>query len=101
MAAKRNGAEPDEFGRHLQRALDAESDSTPRKHHFVPEFYLKGWAEDKKIRVTHVDEDRTCVTSTGKAARKTDFYRMEAKDLDPTEVPPLTMARLWTYQGTH
>jgi hypothetical protein len=95
MVANGKSAEPDEFGRLVQRALDAESKSTPRKHHFVPDFYLKGWTEDKKIRVTHVDEDRTYVTSSGKAARKTDFYRMEAKDLDPTEVPPLMMEHVF------
>jgi len=55
----------------------------------VPEFYLKHWADDGKIRVTDVDESRSWVTTPNNAAVETDYYRVESPDVDPEEVPPL------------
>jgi len=69
-------------------------DSVPRKHHLVPAFYLRRWAVDGKIRVTHVDESRSYVTAPERAARETDYYRLEAPDLDATIVSPLVYETL-------
>jgi len=68
---------------------NGESRSAARRHHLVPEFYLKHWADDGKIRVTNVDESRSWVTTPNKAAFETDYYRVESPDIDPDEVPPL------------
>jgi hypothetical protein len=43
--------------------------SVPRKHHNVPESYLRRWEENGQIRVTEVDVGRDYVTSPGRAAR--------------------------------
>jgi hypothetical protein len=73
----------------LARARKAEEHSTPRKHHIVPESYLERWSEQNKIRVTEVDTNHTYLTSPGRAARVTDYYRVESEDIDPELVPPL------------
>lgn len=51
----------------------------PRKHHLVPRMYLDRWAENDKIRVTHIDEEprRSYTPNPDKAARETDFYRVD------------------------
>jgi hypothetical protein len=66
-----------------------ESRSAARRHHIVPAFYLKHWADGGKIRVTNIDEAKSWVTTPKNAALETDFYRVESPDLDPQEVPPL------------
>ena len=68
---------------------NGESRSAARKHHLVPEFYLKHWADDGKIRVTNVDEGKSWVTTPNKAAFETDYYRIDSPEIDPQEVPPL------------
>ena len=78
----------------LRRLIDearrnGESRSAARKHHLVPEFYLRHWADDGKIRVTNVDESRSWVTTPNKAAVETDYYRVDSPDIDPEDVPPL------------
>jgi hypothetical protein len=65
------------------------TNSVPRKHHIVPASYLRRWEENGKIRVTEVETGRDFVTSPGRAARETDFYKVESEDLDPAEMPPL------------
>lgn len=77
-----------EFMKLLDRARRNEA-SAPRKHHVVPASYLARWAEDDRIRVTDVSVPTTYVTAPSKAARVTDFYRLEAEELAPEEVPPL------------
>jgi hypothetical protein len=66
-----------------------ESRSAARRHHLVPVFYLKRWADDGKIRVTDIDAGKSWVTTPKKAANETDYYRIESPDLDPEEIPPL------------
>jgi hypothetical protein len=66
-----------------------ESRSAARRHHLVPVFYLKHWADDGKIRVTDIDNGKSWVTTSKKAASETDYYRIESPDLDPEETPPL------------
>ncbi|MEV4536260.1 DUF4238 domain-containing protein [Asanoa sp. NPDC049518] len=57
----------------------------------VPSSYLSRWAEGGTVRVTRVDDQHSYTTSPGKAARETDYYRLESPDLDPAAVPPLLM----------
>ncbi len=66
-----------------------ESRSAPRRHHLVPVFYLKQWADDGKIRMTDIDKGKSWITSPKRAASETDYYRIESPDLDPEGVPPL------------
>jgi hypothetical protein len=77
-----------EFQAILDRARRNEA-SAPRKHHVVPASYLRRWAEENRVRVTEVDTGTSYETSPLKAARITDFYRIEAEGLDPDEIPPL------------
>jgi hypothetical protein len=72
----------------LERARRNEA-SAPRKHHLVPGSYLKRWAENGRICVTEIDAGTSYETSPTKAARVTDFYRLEAEGLDPQKLPPL------------
>src|ERR1700682_1488163 len=66
-----------------------ESTSAPKRHHLVPAFYLRHWADDGQLRVTHVDEKRSWFTTPRKAATETDYYRIKSPELDPEESPPL------------
>jgi Protein of unknown function (DUF4238) len=78
----------------LVEAARRNEQSAPRKHHLVPASYLRRWAENDVIRVTDINAKRTYVTSPEKAARETDFYRLEAAELDPDELPPLLFETL-------
>jgi hypothetical protein len=66
-----------------------ESASAQKRHHLVPAFYLKHWADDGKLRVNHADEKKSWITTPRRAATETDYYRIESPDLDPKEIPPL------------
>lgn len=66
-----------------------ESPSAQRRHHIVPAFYLKHWAEDGKLRVTDIDKGRSWPATPRRAATESDYYRIDSPELDPTEVPPL------------
>lgn len=79
---------PPEVTKLLQDARNLTA-SVPRKHHLVPASYLRRWEEAGALRVTEVDARRDYVTSAGKAARETDFYRVSADGIDPGEMPPL------------
>ena len=63
--------------------------AAPRKHHLVPAFYLRRWAENAQLRVTDVNAGHDYKTSPQKAARQTDFYRLESEDLNANDLPPL------------
>lgn len=80
--------EPPEVRALLARARKNER-VPPRKHHLVPHFYLKAWTRNGQIRVTDVETRRSFTTSPSKAVRVTDFYRLEANELDPKVLPPL------------
>lgn len=73
---------------------DQAGGSAPRKHHLVPASYLRRWEEDGKIRVTHVDQKKSHLASAGTAARETDYYRIEAPEVDPEVVPPLLFEKM-------
>jgi hypothetical protein len=68
--------------------------SAPRKHHLVPASYLRRWADAGAIRVPDVETRHSYPTSPEKAARITDFYRLEADELDPQQMPPLLFESL-------
>jgi len=91
MTSKRQQAA--ELEAFLERARRNEV-SAPRKHHLVPASYLDRWAEDGRVRVTQVEDGTSYETSPGKAARITDFYRLEAEGLDPEQLPPLLFETL-------
>jgi hypothetical protein len=78
----------------MKQARSAAKGSEPRKHHLVPASYLRRWAADGQVRVSHIDERRSYTTAPDKAARETDFYRMEHELLDPEDMPPLLMEAL-------
>lgn len=73
----------------VDEARRNEGGTPPRKHHLVPASYLRRWAESDQIRVTVIDESHSFRTAPAKAARETDFYRLEHPDVDPNELPPL------------
>ena len=76
------------FERLLAAAAASEaSNNTPRKHHLVPRSYLKRWEENSKLRATEINGGSSFLTSAAKAARETDFYRLESAD--PVELPPM------------
>jgi hypothetical protein len=72
----------------FEHARKAEGPNEPRKHHFVPASYLRRWQHDELIRVTDLGV-KTYTTSPERAARQTDFYRIEHPEIDRDEVPPL------------
>lgn len=78
-----------EIYRLLEQARRNAAGSPPKKHHLVPASYLRRWAEDSKVRVTVVDEGHSYLSTPDKAARETDFYRIEHPDIDAEKVPPL------------
>src|SRR4051794_14293374 len=82
---------PTELRALLDRARRNEGASEPRKHHVVPASYLARWTDGAQIRVTDLDAGLSYTTSPFKAARITDFYRMDSEDLDAQEVPPLLL----------
>lgn len=49
----------------------------PRKHHLVPRFYLERWSEGGMIRSTDIDAKHSFTSPPEKAAKRTDFYRVE------------------------
>jgi hypothetical protein len=78
----------------VEQARNLEGVSTPRKHHLVPASYLKRWSCHDRILVTDINT-RACHTTTpNKAARDTDFYRIESVDIDRDLVPPLLFEKM-------
>src|SRR5687768_9881753 len=78
----------------LNRMLDRAHKSVARKHHLVPEFYLSRWAAEGQLRVTEATSRHTYLTTPSKAAIETDFYRIDAEEVNPKEVPPLLFETL-------
>jgi len=73
----------------LERARKAEA-QPPRGHHLVPKSYLRRWeGSDGRLRVTEVTPRRTYFKTAKGAARQTDYYRVEADEIDPDKLPPL------------
>jgi hypothetical protein len=83
-----------EVERMVAEARRMELDSAPRKHHLLPASYLKRWEVDGRLRVVDVNSRSNYVTASSKAARDTDFYRIEADGLDPVEFPPLLFEKM-------
>jgi hypothetical protein len=80
---------PRELSELIEQARKNEAGSPPRKHHLVPASYLARWAENGQVRVSVIDEGTTYTTAPDKAARETDYYRLEHPMVDPEKLPPL------------
>lgn len=80
---------PAELRAIFNQAVKNAEGTPPRKHHLVPASYLRRWAEDGKVRVTVVDENRSYLSAPETAARETDYYRVDHPDVDPRMLPPL------------
>lgn len=74
----------------LQDLLDkSRKNDGARKHHVVPNSYLRRWAGTSgQVQVTDLETRKTFPSSPVNAARVTDFYRVDSPDLDPVEMPP-------------
>jgi hypothetical protein len=83
-----------EIDKLLDEVRRLDGPSQPRKHHLVPASYLNRWAINGKIQATDIRTRSRFVTAPKKAARETDFYRMESHDLDPAVSPPLTFEKI-------
>jgi hypothetical protein len=78
----------------VEQARNMEGSSEPRKHHVVPASYLDRWSVDGRILQTDVNTGKAFPVSPRKAARDTDFYRVESEDLDRDLVPPLLFEKM-------
>ncbi|MCX5169056.1 DUF4238 domain-containing protein [Streptomyces antibioticus] len=95
MTKRKKGQVPPGFLALIESARrDEAGGSAPRKHHLVPASYLRRWEEDGKIRVTHVDQKKSHLSAPEKAARETDYYRLESPDLDESALPPLLFEKM-------
>lgn len=95
VTKRKKRREPREFLALLESARrDEVGGSAPRKHHLVPASYLRRWAEDGKIRVTQVDNEKSYLSAPEKAARETDYYRLESPNIDRDAVPPLLFEKM-------
>lgn len=56
------------------------SRSVARRHHVVPQFYLRGFAEDEKLRTVRLPGDQRFTQVVRKAASETDFYTLEGHE---------------------
>jgi hypothetical protein len=57
--------------------------STPRKHHYLPQFYLKGFSSDSRS-LTQIDKEsgRTATCSLKDIATIKDYHRLDSDDVD-------------------
>ena len=78
----------------VQQARNLNGSSAPRKHHVVPASYLERWSIDGQIRATDISTEKSFLIAPRKAARETDFYRVEFEDLDRELVPPLLFEKM-------
>lgn len=78
----------------VQQARNLDGSSAPRKHHVVPASYLERWAIDGQICATDIGTGRSFLIAPRKAARETDFYRVESEDLDRELVSPLLFEKM-------
>ena len=79
----------------FEKARKLETSSPPKKHHLVPEFYLRRWAnENDRVRVTNIDDRHSYVVNVEKAARETDFYSLDDPEANPKDLPGLTHEQL-------
>ncbi len=68
---------------------EASRNTEPKKHHLVPKSYLRRWAIDGVIRFHRIDEGESHTLTPAKAARQTDYYRLESDGINPADVPPM------------
>ena len=51
-----------------------------RRHHTVPQFYLRGFSEDDQLTMVQLPGDRRFSQSVRKAAVEIDFYKIEGHE---------------------
>ena len=51
--------------------------STAKRHHTVPQFYLRGFADDQRIATVRLPGNDRFVQSVRKAASETNFYSVD------------------------
>jgi hypothetical protein len=51
-----------------------------RAHHYVPQVYLREWAEDGRVAVRRRGADHSFVASTSRVAQETDLYTIDTED---------------------
>jgi hypothetical protein len=78
----------------VQQARNLDGTRAPRKHHVVPASYLERWSVEGQIRATDISVGKSFLIAPRKAARETDFYRVESEDLDRELVPPLLFEKI-------
>lgn len=66
--------------------------STSKKHHHVPQVYLKRWADKGKVRVTKTATGESYTQPPKYVARKNNLYTIAADDLD-SDYPSLWLEK--------
>src|SRR5690348_17198545 len=59
---------------------------TAKRHHYIPQCYLKGFADNPtkpKLHVTDLAEQRTFITKPGNVCAEQHFHRINAEGLPP------------------
>ena len=51
-----------------------------KRHHTVPQFYLRGFADDERIATVRLPGEARFVQSVRKAARQTNFYAVDGHE---------------------
>lgn len=74
-------------GRALVTAIAKEAKAAPRKHHFVPQFYLRGFV-GKKDQLFVIDRSsrKTFRTAPKNVAAERDFNRIDVEGMDPNAI---------------
>jgi len=54
--------------------------ATAKRHHTVPQFYLRGFADDERISTVRLPGDQRFVQTVRKAASETNFYAVEGHE---------------------
>lgn len=75
------------------------SGQEPRKHHVVPHFYLKRWAESDRVLVTDVDARSSYELDPKNALIETDFYRVAPGTVVGNDSPVVWEAMLSKMEG--
>lgn len=60
--------------------------SVAKRHHTVPQFYLRGFAVDERIATARLPGDQRFVQSVRKAASETNFYAVAGHENGPDVV---------------
>lgn len=78
----------------VERLVERAKRMDARKHHLVPAWYLSAWEVDGALGATNIGSRKQHHSSARDVAWLRDYYRVEAPELDPEEVPPLIFEAL-------